>query len=97
MAETMQREADASDSTNFRQSFRETTSETIARINTIRELPSVQMIDHTVISTPNRQIYGKDGHVPCDHVCIFTYEDGNMITAEGGRELGSVVYRLAAE
>ena len=94
--ELLQRTADASDSSNFRQQPRETTAETINRINTPREFPLTQMVDHTVISTPNGQSYGKDGHIPCDHVCVFTYEDGNMMTVEGRKD-GFVEWRKAAE
>lgn len=31
---------------------------------------------HRIISTPNGQKYGQNGHVPCDHEVEFTYADG---------------------
>lgn len=29
------------------------------------------MVVHEIISTPNGQKYGKEGHIPCDHVVEF--------------------------
>ena len=28
---------------------------------------------HHIESTPNGQSYGKEGHIPCDHVAVFDY------------------------
>lgn len=33
------------------------------------------MISHTIISTPNGQSYGTNGHVPSDHSVMFYYPD----------------------
>lgn len=29
--------------------------------------------DHEIVSTPNGQHYGKQGHIPCDHTAVFHY------------------------
>ena len=36
--------------------------------------PGEMIASHTV-STPNGRHYGKEGHVPADHVAMFDYPD----------------------
>ena len=38
---------------------------------------------HQIISTPNGQKYGLNGHVPCDHEVEFTYADGTVRRFDG--------------
>ncbi len=43
---------------------------------TLSPLPqSGDMISSRVEAVPNGQHYGKDGHIPCDHIAIFEYPD----------------------
>ena len=39
--------------------------------------PMGKILDQRVISTPNGQGYGINGHVPCDHVLHVQYERGH--------------------
>lgn len=38
---------------------------------------------HLIISTPNGQKYGHEGHVPCDHEVEFMYLDGTLRRFDG--------------
>jgi hypothetical protein len=35
-----------------------------------------ECVSHEIVSTPNGQHYGKQGHVPCDHMAVFHYPAG---------------------
>jgi hypothetical protein len=43
---------------------------------TISRTPDHKPLLHSwVESIPNGRSYGREGHVPCDHVAVFEYED----------------------
>lgn len=35
---------------------------------------------HDIVSTPNGQVYGKQDHIPCNHIAFFYYNDGSVKT-----------------
>ena len=43
--------------------------------------PAAQLCAHRIVSIPNGQQYGKQGHIPCDHIAEFLYMDGSFKTA----------------
>ena len=70
---------------------RETTQETINRINDRDESQrhgSNNTPIYDIISEPNGQQYGKEGHIPCNHKVIFWYTDG-IAEYNGERWIGS--------
>jgi len=53
-------------------------AEIIARHNELHAGQGTRLLtQHDIISIPNGQQYGKDGHIPCDHEAHFYYEDGS--------------------
>ena len=55
-----------------------TTAENLAWIMNRHESTAARQeeescVSHEIVSTPNGQHYGKQGHIPCDHMAVFHY------------------------